>query len=585
MHFVLLLERYIVMKQETAKTRRRIASAAVAIGASAALMIATTVLPSTSSASAPARAAATSTLTMESSQETTLTDNFNPFVSTSAANIVGATSLIYEPMLQVDAAKPLTKPYGFLASSYSWSNGGKSITFVVRQGIKWSNGTALTPADVAFTYNMLKQFPDTNTNGIPVTGATVSGNDVTVTFSASEYTNLQYVAASVYIVPQAIWGSLSGDPALYTDTNPVGSGPYELDTFSATAGVTLKANQNYWGGPWSHVGGPPAVSEVDFPLLANTATVLSALNGNSLDWAGNFITGLQKGFVASSPSTHKVWFAPVQTNTLEPNLRTWPMNQLAVRQAVSLAIDRTAISSQGEAGLEPIATNASGIVLPNFATLVAPALKSATLPAHANAAAADAVLKKAGYTLSGGFYALKGKRVVITITDPANYSDYALDDGLMANELKAAHIDATFDGLSDNAWYADLADGKFGSATSHWSNTNIVPYGEYEGWLDSALDTSNASGDFEGLKNTAIDKDLQTLAGETTTAGQLKALAPIESFVAKDLPVIPTVYGAAFDEYNTSSFSGWPTPTNAYESGSPNTPTNEVVVLHLKPVA
>jgi peptide/nickel transport system substrate-binding protein len=261
------------------------------------------------------------------------------------------------------------------------------------------------------------------------------------------------------------------------------------------------------------------------------------------------------------------------------------MNQLAVRKAVSLAIDRTAISTQGESGLEPVATNASGIVLPNFATLLSPAVKGAALSPHANVAAADAVLKAAGYTLKGGFYALKGKTVTITITDPSNYADYALDDQLMASELKAAHIDASFEGLSDNAWYADLADGKFGSATSHWSNTNIVPYGEYEGWLDSALDTKNSSGDFEGLKNPGLDKDLQALAGQTSSKGQLKALAPIESYVAKNLPVIPTVYGAAFDEYNTSSFSGWPTPSNAYESGSPNTPTNEVVVLHLKPAS
>ena len=567
------------MEPKTSNRRRLIASAVAAVGASAALVV-TVALPSASTA-----VAASTPLTMESSQETTLTDNFNPFVSTSAANTVGATSLIYEPLLQVDAAKPLTKPYDFLASGYKWGSGGKSITFTIRQGVKWSDGSALTPADVAFTYNMLVKYPDTNTNGIPVTGATVSGNTVTISFSASQYTNLQYVAGSVYIVPQAVWGALSGDPATYTDTNPIGAGPYELDTFSATAGVTLKANPNYWGGPWNVGGGAPAVSEVDFPLLADTATVLSQLNGNTLDWAGNFITGLKAGFVNTSPSTHHVWFAPVQTNTLEPNLRIWPMNQLAVRKAVSLAIDRTAISSQGEAGLEPVATNASGIVLPNFASLVAPGVKAATLSPHANAKAAGAVLKAAGYTLKGGFYALKGKQVMITITDPSNYSDYALDDQLMANELKAAHINATFDGLSDNAWYADLADGKFGSATSHWSNTNIVPYGQYDGWLDSALDTSNASGDFEGLKNPTVDKELLALAGQTTTKGQLKALAPIEQFVASQLPVIPTVYGAAFDEYNTSGFSGWPTPTNAYESGSPNTPTNEVVVLHLKPVA
>jgi peptide/nickel transport system substrate-binding protein len=573
------------MEPKTSNKRRLMASAVAALAASAAFA-ATYALPSASSASAPAKAAAVSTLTMESSQETTLTDNFNPFVSTSAANTVGATSLIYETLLQFDAAKPLTTPYDFLATGYKWGNGGKSITFTIRSGVKWSDGSALTPADVAFTYNMLVKYPDTNTYGVPVTGATASGSDVTLTFSSPQYTNLQYVAGQVYIVPQAIWGALSGDPATYTDTSPVGSGPYQLDTFSATAGVTLKANTNYWGGPWAVGSGAPAVKEVAFPLLADTATVLSALENNSLQWAGNFIAGLQTGFVTPSPSTHHTWFAPVQTNSLIPNLRTWPMNQLAVREAASLAIDRTAISTQGESGLEPVATSGSGIVLPNFKSLLSPAVKPNVLAPHANAKAADAVLKAAGYTLKGGFYALKGKPVMITITDPANYSDYALDDQLMANELKAAHINATFQGLSDNAWYADLADGKFGSATSHWSNTAILPYGIYEGWLDSKLNTpTNASGDFEGLNNKTVDTALAKLAGQTSHAGQLKYLTPIEKYVATQLPVIPTVYGAAFDEYNTSQFTGWPTPTNAYESGSPNTPTNEVVVLHLKPVA
>jgi peptide/nickel transport system substrate-binding protein len=571
------------MRSQTRKTRRLLASAALTASACAALVVAFA-LPSASSAAA-ARAASSTPLVMESSQETTLTDNFNPFVSTSAANTVGATSLIYEPLLQFDIAKPLQAPYDFLASAYKWGAGGSSITFTIRSGVKWSNGTALTPADVAFTYNMLVKYPDLNTNGVPITGATVSGQDVTITFSSPQYTNLQYIG-SVYIVPQSIWGALSGDPSAFTDTDPIGSGPYVLSSFNAGTGVVLTANPNYWGGPFNVGGGPPAVTTVEFPLLADTSTVLSALETNGLDWAGNFINGLNGGYVNQAPATHHVWFAPVQTNSLIPNLREWPMNQLAVRQAVSLAISRTAISKQGEAGLEPVATNASGLVLPNFGQLLAPAVKSATLPETPNAKAADAVLTKAGYTLKGGYYALKGKVVDITITDPSNYSDYALDDQLIAGELKAAHIEASFDGLSDNAWYADLADGKFGSATSHWSNTAILPYGIYDGWLDSKLNSpTNASGDFEGLDVPSLDKDLTALAGATTNAQQLKYLTPLESYVAKNLPVIPTVYGASFDEYSTAHFTGWPSASNAYESGSPNTPTNEVIVLHLKPAS
>ena len=68
-------------------------------------------------------------------------------------------------------------------------------------------------------------------------------------------------------------------------------------------------------------------------------------------------------------------------------------------------------------------------------------------------------------------------------------------------------------------------------------------------------------------------------------ATQQADLAPIEQYVAENLPIIPTVYGVVFDEYNTSKFTGWPTASNPYESGSPNTPTNEVVILRLRPIS
>ena len=183
-------------------------------------------------------------------------------------------------------------------------------------------------------------------------------------FSSPAYTDLQYVGTSVH---RAVRRSTTVQriPASATITSPIGSGPYTLATFSATAGVTLNANPKYWGGPWNVGGGAPAVSQVQFPLLGSNSAVLAALQNNQLDWAGNFMTGLKR--VHEPARAHKMWFAGVNTNSLIPNLETWPMNQLVVRKAVSLAIDRTTISSQGESGLEPVATNASGIVLPNFA--------------------------------------------------------------------------------------------------------------------------------------------------------------------------------------------------------------------------
>ncbi len=184
---------------------------------------------------------------------------------------------------------------------------------------------------------------------------------------------------------------------------------------------------------------------------------------------------------------------------------------------------------------------------------------------------------------------MKGKVVDITISDPSDYTDYAEDDKIMVQDLKAAHIKAAFNGVADTAWYASLANQTYGSATSHWSNSSIQMYGVYQGWLESSLSaegTNNAaSGDFEGLQNPTINKELRTLSAATTTKATLKAITPIEEYVAKNLPVIPTVYGASFDEYNSAAFTGWPSASNPYEEGQPQQPNNEVVVLHLKPAA
>ena len=67
--------------------------------------------------------------------------------------------------------------------------------------------------------------------------------------------------------------------------------------------------------------------------------------------------------------------------------------------------------------------------------------------------------------------------------------------------------------------------------------------------------------------------------------GERKFSAALGVLGAANLPIIPTVYGVVFDEYNTSKFTGWPSESDPYESGSPNAPTNEVVILRLRPVS
>jgi peptide/nickel transport system substrate-binding protein len=556
------------LKGKTLSNRKLLAAATASL-LSAGLL---TVLPAaSSSASSPP-------LIMESSPENTITQDFNPYAVTQAAYGMGATGLIYEPLIQFDLAAP-PKYYPWLATSYAWSNAGKSITFTIRNGVKWNDGTPFSAADVVFTFNLLKKNTAVNIDGLNISSVTSSGNTVTVNFPTAQYTNLQDIAGTG-IVPEHIWSS-AGNPATFTDPNPVGTGPWMLSTFTPE-GFTLKANPNYWGGA-------PKIQSVYFPVYTSNTGALTALFGGQIDWTGNFIPGLQKNFVDKAPQTRGYWEAPGGTNSLFPNLNEWPTNQLAVRQAISAAVNRTLIADEGEAGLEDPVTSATGLTLPTFSAWGAP-VTSLTNSATAQAAKARSILQKAGYSMKGGYFYLNGKEVSLSIIDPSSYTDYADDDALVAQELKAAGINATFDGLTVSAWNQDIAAGDF-QLMMHWSNGGLTPYNEFEGWLDSSLATGkNATGDYERLNSPTINADLAKLAGAPTLTAQTAALAPIAKFVAANLPIIPMTTASEWFEYNSQHFVGWPTQSNPYETGQPSgtndgagAGTDEVVALHLSP--
>jgi peptide/nickel transport system substrate-binding protein len=522
---------------------------------------------------------------MESSPETTITQDFNPYEITAPIYGMGADGLIYEPLIEFDLASP-TVQYPWLATGYTWSDGGKSITFAIRQGVKWNDGKPFTAADVAFTFNLIKANTTINLGGLAISSVTTSGNNVTLTFATPQYANLEEIAGTA-ILPEHIWGSVS-NPATYTDPTPVGTGPYMLSSYTPQ-GFTLKENPNYWQMSKVHV------PKVFFPVYTSNTSALTALFSNQIDWTGNFIPGLQKSFVDTSPSTHGYWEAPGSTNALFPNLSKWPTNQLPVRQAISDAINRTLIADEGEAGLEDPVTTQSGLTLPTFSAWQSSSV-SGTNSASADPSAAEQVLEKAGYTKnSSGYFAKGGQVVSLSIVDPAAYTDYAEDDALVAQELKAAGIDATFNGVSVDAWNSDVADGDF-QLTMHWANGGISPYNMYDNWLDSSLSTGSnataATGDYERLVDPTVNSDLATLAGASTTAEQTTDLVPLEQYVASNLPIIPTTTASDWFEYNSQHYTGWPSQSNPYESGQPsgsnNGPasgTDLVVILHLTPAS
>ena len=296
------------------------------------------------------------------------------------------------------------------------------------------------------------------------------------------------------------------------------------------------------------------MNKVYFPAYTSNTGALSALFSNQIDWTGNYIPGLQKQFVDPSPATHHFWEAAGGDESLEPNLTKWPTSQLAVRQAISLAVNRTLLASEGEAGLENPETNSTGLTQPTFSAWGAP-VANMTFSSTSNMAAAKSILEKAGC------HARQQRLLPARRQDRRGHDHQPLGihrhgSGRRARRAgnEGGGIDATFEGLSVNAWNADVADGDF-SMTEHWSNGGITPFNMYNGWLNSSLSSgSAATGDFERLNSPAMDADLTKLGADSTVAQQTADLVPIEQYVAANLPVIPVTTAADWFEYNSGTY-------------------------------
>ncbi len=109
-----------------------------------------------SNAGSPGSSSSGTTLTVNNNEGEPLTANFNPLDPTSTLDVYGSWSMIYEPLVQYDPQRPGVT-YPWLATSWSWSNGDKSLSFTLRKNVTWSDGKPFTSADVVYTFNLMKK--------------------------------------------------------------------------------------------------------------------------------------------------------------------------------------------------------------------------------------------------------------------------------------------------------------------------------------------------------------------------------------------------------------------------------------------
>ncbi|MGD0998221.1 MAG: ABC transporter substrate-binding protein [Thermoleophilia bacterium] len=288
----------------------------------------------------------------------------NPFRQNLIAEFE-VTHLNYDYLVGVDAATYQPKPE--LATSWSSSPDGLTWTFTIRQGVKWQDGQPFTASDVAFTFNYI--IKNNLTNFTMFTGGikdVTAPNATTAVFHLSKPWALM-LRMYIPILPEHIWSKIPAAKAQSTFQNahPVGTGPFQVTSFTPGQTVVMMANKNYWRGA-------PKVNEVVFESYVNANTMADDLKSGAISVAWGLpeaeftqlqhapgitaINGLAKGFEEMGMDTYTP--PPGGKSGGNPVLRDWKF-----RQALNYAVNKTAILDTAYGGY---GTVASSVIQPGY---------------------------------------------------------------------------------------------------------------------------------------------------------------------------------------------------------------------------
>jgi peptide/nickel transport system substrate-binding protein len=503
------------------------------------------------------------------------TENHNPFMNTSSAQSLGYAHAMYEPLVQVNPIDPTSEPVPWLAESWEWSEDYTSVTFTVREGVRWSDGEDLTADDVAYSLNLRKDDEALNTFALPFDAVTTEGDVVTVSFTAPQFVN-QNKVMNLFVVPEHLW-SQKDDPATDVNADPVGTGPYVLQSWTPQAAI-LVPNDDYWGGE-------PAVPELRYSSYNDNNALTTALANGDAQWGWTFIADYENVYIAQDPEHHKFWApAGLAADMLYLNTAEKPFDDPALRRALNMVVDRSAIHSQATSGVFPELTSITGIPTPVGDDFVASELAGQTF--EVDVEAAKQVLDDAGYTLDGETLVdPDGTPVTFTLTNPAGWNDYLTSLQIVADAVKPLGIEATVDAANVDAWFDDIANGNF-QASMHWTDAGATPWDLYANVMDGAQHRpigESASWNFGRYQNEEATAALAEFASTSDEQARQQAIETVQRIFVEDVPALAMVARPFAAEYSTRHYVGWPSEDDPYNQPQPTGPQASQILMKLRP--
>ncbi|PGH46867.1 ABC transporter substrate-binding protein [Streptomyces sp. Ru87] len=554
--------------------RRRVRTASVGMAAAAALLAG-----GCSGSGGGSSSGGDDTLVAYTGQSGDYQANFNPY----SPSMIDGPGTIFESLFFYNVTGE-TEPKPLLGTEFSWNEDGTELSVTLRGDVKWSDGEQFTADDVVFTLDMITKHPSMNNTGYQGKAEAVDDTHVKITFDDPAYMEGPQLLGKIWIVPEHIWGKIK-DPSKDVMKEPVGTGPFKLDSFKPQA-FTLAANPGYWGGE-------PELKKVRYLSLSGNQSGADALAAGKIDWQTGPVPDIQN--VEKNYPGYKAVTVPMNQTVLMTCSNAdlgckGPQTDPAVRRAIYHALDREQINSLAFQGT-------SSEISPGFALperdkeMVSKELENDIAPMKPDANRATEILEEAGYRKgSDGIYAKNGKKLELGVKVVTGWTDYITALDTIGQQLKKAGIKITPQQLSWNEWSDTRAQGEYELIIdSLYPGPAPDPYYVYSYFYSSSSTApvgEAANPNFSRYKSAAVDKalaELKKIDSEDTEARQ-PHYDTIQTTLEQDMPYIPVLTGGTTSEYNAEQFTGWPTEDDLYAFPAIwSRPDHAQIFMSLKP--
>jgi peptide/nickel transport system substrate-binding protein len=414
-----------------------------------------------------------------------------------------------------------------LAESWESSPDARTWTYRLRQGVQFHKGYGvMTADDVVFTFQRHLN-PDlvTNQKALYSNVAAVEALDpATVRIQLRRPDPLMNGSVVTTMSASILSRRAFEERGAAFSMDPVGTGPYQVDSVSQTQGVMLS-------GFAQHYAGPPATNALRIAYIADTTARTLAFASGQVD----MIEGVrQPGWIPSirqrMPQAVIDGTAPGSFNLLHLNLTRPPLNDLRVRKAIRLAINADQIAAAFAGMSVPMV----GVIAPQFEGSV----RTADLPPELRYAPdprrAKALLAEAGFPNGVSIPCFTSQR-----------EDYAAIMLMIQEQLRAAGINLDMRIIDHATMHAENRLDR-NSVALYSSSYPPVPT---QPFLALLLSSAAARADGRGGENYShygeampgIDALIERAQDESDYAKRTALMQDIEKQVLRDLPMLGIV--------------------------------------------